>query len=157
MATKDVVQTHKDFKKRIKRLKIKNYYDEKENIKLNEIGDIDNEIEKLQAEKEKKVKEYNEISSEKLEKLSIIYNDPALLSEIVKLAKHTTFSHSSLKDIEEISHTGINSDDIDMDLIEKITLAEESVNREIPHTNCISDVLNDFGGKITLPNEKGGG
>ncbi len=157
MAAKDIFQTHKEFKERNKRLKIKQSYEELENIKLNEIADIDEEIEKLKSLIAKKKEEYNEISLEKLKELSKEYNDKDLINRIIELAKYTTYSHSNIEDIKNLCATGINTDNTDWDLIEKITLAEESINDEIRHTNYVSDILNDFGNNINLPNGKDGG
>lgn len=154
MSTNDITQTSKEFSERNKRLKLKQSYVEKENQKLNEIENIDKEIERLKLKKAEKEREYNDISSDKLQKLSILYNDTDLLLEIVEFAKHTTFSNSMLNDINQLCGIGINSDTIDIDLIEKITLAEESINSEIKHTNKISDIFSDFGASVKFPGER---
>lgn len=156
MAAKDITQTHKEFKERDKRLKIKQSFDEQENSKLNEIKDIEDEIKKLESIKKEKSKEYNDISSQKLKKLSKVYNDKELLERITELAEHTTFSNSNIEDIKKMVESGINSDNVNLEIIEKITLAEESINDEIRHTNYIGDILDRFGGTIKLPDGKGG-
>jgi len=156
MAANDITQTHKEFKERNKRLKIKQSYIDQENIKLNEIQDIDNEIKRLESIKKQKRKEYNDISSKKLKELSKIYNNKTLLKRIKELALETTYSHSNIEDIEKFGDLGINSDDVNWDIIEKITLAEESINDEIKHTNCIGDILDEFGSVVKLPDGKGG-
>lgn len=156
MAAKDITQTHKEFKERDKRLKIKQSYVDQENAKLNEIKDIDDEIKKLESIRKQKSKEYNDISSRKLKELSKIYNNKTLLKRIKELALQTTYSHSNIEDIEKIGDLGINSDNVNWDIIEKITLAEESINDEIKHTNYIGDILDEFGSVIKLPCGKGG-
>ena len=80
MAANDKFQTHKEYADRIKRLKIKESFDKRENEKLNEIKDIEDKIEELKKLKSQKEKEYNEINTEKIQSLSMTYNDPVLLS-----------------------------------------------------------------------------
>lgn len=154
MASNEISQTHKEFKTRKKRIKIKHSYDEKENAKLNEIEDIDEQISILQKQREEKVKEYNDISTQKLKNLSILYNDSDLIKNIVSYAKCTTYSKSTLEDIEKNCSLGINEDNIDLDIIEKISLAEERINVEIKHTNVLGDILNDFGNSVKFPGEE---
>ena len=81
------------------------------------------------------------------------YNDPVLLSEIVKYAKDTVYSSKNLQEIEEVCVSGINSDCINMELIEKITEAEAIINQEIRHTNGFNDFLSNIGSIIRLPGE----
>lgn len=154
MISEDILQTHKEFKDRKKRLETKRSYDDRENQKLNEIQDIENKIEKLKAKKEEKSKEYNEIQIEKLENLSMIYNDNKLLKEIVNYAEHTTYSHTNLEDIKDLCKHGINEDEINLEILDKIFFAEERINKEIHHTNCFSDFLNNFGECIEFPGEE---
>lgn len=156
MAAKDITQTHKEFKERDKRLKIKQSYVDQENAKLNEIKDIEDEIKKLKSIKKEKRKEYNDISTKKIKELSKIYNSKDLLNKIVELASHTTCSRSNIEDIKKMGELGINIDNVNLDILEKITLAEEIINDEIKHTNYIGDILDEFGSVIKLPGGKDG-
>ena len=153
MAANDKFQTHKEYIDREKRLKIKASFDKRENEKLNEIKDIDEKIEELKKQKKQKEKEYNEISTEKMQSLSMTYNNPVLISKIVEYAKDTVYSNRNLIEIEDLCVSGINSDCISMELIEKITEAETIINQEIRHTNGFNDFLNNFGSIIKLPGE----
>ena len=154
MTSKNIKQTHKEYFKRNKRIQIKKKYDQKENEKLNEIQNINEEIEKLKSKKEEKEKEYNEIKTKKLQEFSMIYNDKELLEEIIEYAENTTYSYTNLLDIKDICKRGINEDEIDWSSIEKIAFAEEKINREIQHTNFFNDVLNNLGNSIKFPGEE---
>lgn len=161
MSSKDIRQTHKEFVERNKRLGKKQTSDSRKEEKLNEIKDIEdiiterkNEIKKLRHDQEVKKREYNEIHKSSLQQFSCIYNNPDLIMRIIELAKQTTYSDTSIKDIENSCSNGINEDNIDWDTIEKITLAEKRIIQEIPHTNIVSDFFDRFGNSVGLPSEE---
>ena len=154
MVSKNIYQTFKEFKERIKRIKIRKSYDAKEKAKLNEIKDTEDLIRELNLRKEQQLKEYNEIRDDKFQKLSIIYNDSSVIKNVVFYAEHTTFSRSILCEIKNICSQGVNVDDVDLDLIEKISSADIQINKEIRHTNFWGDLLDVFGSDLKFPSEE---
>ena len=75
------------------------------------------------------------------------------MTEIVNYASQTTFSRSILEDIKNTCGYGINEDNVDLSLIEKISLAEEKINKEVRHTNFIGDILAEVGHNTKFPSE----
>ena len=155
MGKKDVRQTFREYTERKGRIKIRDDFEEQRGTKLNEIQDIDREIDRLQKEREKKYREYNEISEKKLEKLAEEYNDSELMRRIISLGRQTTFSRSMVDTIERKCNSGINLDDIDLDLIEEISSLEKAIHEQIGHTNPVGDILENMGKHIKFPGEDG--
>lgn len=154
MSTNEMFQNYNEYNKRKKRIDIFQSYKDQTDHNLNEIKDIDEEIKLLELKKKKKLKEFNDYDEEKLKEFSAMYNNKELLSQIVEFAKLTTYSRSVLEDIKPLCETGINSDDINWDLLKKIIYAEETINKELKHTNRFNDILNNLGNSIKLPGEE---
>ncbi len=146
MSSKDKTQSHHQYKQRKKRLEIKKEYDDKLEKNSNEIKSIDDEIARLTLLKSEKTNERNEIKNEEFQKLASCYNNKAVIQEIVRLGRNTTFSRSVIDDIE--------NDDVNFDFLEKITLVDETINQQLSHTNMIWDILSDFGCEIRFPGEE---
>lgn len=101
MSSKDKTQSHHQYKQRKKRLEIKKEYDDKLEKNSNEIKSIDDEIARLTLLKSEKTNERNEIKNEEFQKLASCYNNKAVIQEIVRLGRNTTFSRSVIDDIEK--------------------------------------------------------
>ena len=154
MSSKDKTQSHHQYKQRKKRLEIKKEYDDKLEKNSNEIKSIDDEIARLTLLKSEKTNERNEIKNEEFQKLASCYNNKAVIQEIVRLGRNTTFSRSVIDDIEKRCINGINIDDVNFDFLEKITLVDETINQQLSHTNIIWDIFSDFGCEIRFPGEE---
>ena len=154
MASKDVYQTHNEYKERENRIKLKKSFDEQKDEKANEMKDILDQITKLKVLYTQKEQEYNEITSEEIKELSIVYNDKEVLANIVKLAPNTTCSPSIIADIEKVRHEGINDSNTSLALIEEIALTDEKIYNQIRHTGFVSDLLDRIGGRVEFPDEE---
>ena len=141
-------QTSKEYNKRKQRLAKNKKYEEAIDKLQNEIEDIDSEIDRLLQKKKSKQEEINDISSEKCNDFMRIYNNKELFAEIINNVRKTTFSRRIISEIEEQYKTGVNSDNATMESIETILSMDKIIYEEVPHTNCFSDLLNDFGSVI---------
>lgn len=155
MGAKSKKQSYRQYKRRKKRIEKVQKYENKVESKTNEIKSIDDEIERLKLLKKKKEEERNKIKNEKFQELACCYNDKILLKEIVSYSEVTTFSHSTREDIKKKCEKGINTDDVDLEFLEKIVAADKVINKEISHTNMIGDIFNDWGASISFPGEEG--
>lgn len=152
MASKENCQTHKQFSARKKRLTLKREFDNKKQLKMNEITDIDEQIDKLKSLKEQKQNELNEIDEEAYQKFANIYNDKELLSEMFNLGTSTTYSLNIINDLEITCKNGINDDIKNVsNIIDQLYDIDNRINEEVKHTNCAGDLLDRFGSMISLP------
>ena len=153
MATNDIKQTHKQYNERKQRIKTSQEYNDRIEKNVNEIYDIDKEIKRLTSLKEKKLITHQKLKDEKYHKMLSLYNHSELITEIIEFTKNTTYSRTIINDVEKASKNGINVDTINSDTLEQIISMDNKILKEIPHTNIIGDLLNNFGETIKLPGE----
>lgn len=153
MGTNDVRQSHKQYVSRKKRIEKNNECESKIADITNEIESIDTKIKELQELKNKKMEARKSAKNKKLQEMLKIYNCDSLIAEIIEFGERTTYSSSTLLEIKKRCANGINEDNIDMAIIEKIKMLESTILKEIPHTNALGDLLNSCGEKISLPGE----
>ena len=150
VSTNENSQTSKQFTNRKKRIKTKIELDNKKSKLINNISHIDIKIDSLQKEKEENIERVNKIETEELNELMKQYNDSELLNEIFTYAKLTTFSSSTINEIEQKCKLGFNSDNISLEDLHKIYQMDVKINEEIKHTNKINDIITDFGNIIEI-------
>lgn len=153
MSTNDIKQNHKQYDARKKRIKKNDEHDGKIKKITNKIKDIDTKIAELQKLKNKKLEEKKVAENKKMEEMLKLYNCDSLIAEMIEFGKNTTYSSSMLLEIKERCVNGINEDDIDISIMDKIKILELKILKEIPHTNAFGDLLNSCGEKISLPGE----
>lgn len=153
MAPSDKVQTHKQYKRRKKRIKKASRFEHKDSILKNQVEDIDREIERLEAQRQSKLTEINKIEEEKQDCLMNVYNDIELIEEITRLARKTTFPPSIINEIKDKCKNGINKDDVQYSDIESLIKMDMEIIRNVSHTNVILDSLASFGGFFRLSKE----
>lgn len=154
MDTNDTRQTYKQFRERKQRIDISQAFDNKIEKNSNEIQDIDEEIERLNTLRNEKLKIKQQLHTEKHQEMLKQYNQDELIKEIIKLGEKTTCSRDFLSDIKNACSTGVNITTVNLNTIEKLVSIDEDIYNQIPHTNIIGDMLNNFGKKIDFPGEK---
>lgn len=156
MDSNDTKQTHKQYVAREKRIKVCREYDDKIETVSNEIQNIDNQMEKLRIEREKKVKSQQQIKEQKYQKMLPMYNQPGVMDEIIQFGKRTTCSRVILEDVRKSCENGVNVDSVDLDMIDNLNLVDNEILKNIPHTNIIGDLLDKVGGSIKFLGEEDG-
>lgn len=154
MAKSDKHQSAKQYNERKKRINRKNRYDTHITKVSNEITDLNTQIERLEQLKKEKLEERNVIEENELSDLMNQYNNKELLEDIFNLAKKTTFSTTTIFEIENKCQNGINEDNITLEDINTIYQIEMKINMEIPKTNAITDLMDNFGNNLDLEKER---
>ena len=154
MDSKDIRQTHKQYKERQQRINISHSYDTKIANTANEIHDLNEQLNRIQAEINAKNEVHQQLKNEKYREMMRQYNHEKVIKDIVHLGEKTTCSREFIKDIKDICSDGVNETTTDLDTIEKLVSVEENIAKEIPHANLIGDLLSNLGGGIKFPSEK---